>query len=51
MGKLSDLMMMTVFGAKERTEDEFKKIFQAAGLKLNKIHATDYLLYIFELSH
>jgi hypothetical protein len=50
-GKLSDLMMMTVFGAKERTEDEFKKIFQAAGLKLNKIHATDYLLYIFELSH
>ena len=48
-GKLSDLMMMTSFGAGERSETDFRTIFDKAGLKLEKIHPTDYLLYLFEL--
>jgi hypothetical protein len=48
-GKMSDLMMMTSFGSGERTQGDFQRLFDLAGLKIKKIHSTDYLLSIFEL--
>jgi len=32
-----DVIMMVVFGGKERTEKDFEKLFAAAGLQINKI--------------
>lgn len=37
---LSDLNMMVMNGGRERTEDEFRKLFQAAGLRLIRAMAT-----------
>jgi len=48
-GKIADLMMMTSFGSRERSQEEFESLFQSAGLKLKQIHSTDYLLSVFEL--
>jgi hypothetical protein len=39
-GKLLDLHMMVVPGGKERTEDEYRRLFAAAGFRLAKIVPT-----------
>jgi O-methyltransferase/methyltransferase family protein len=36
--RLIDLEMMVNFGGRERTEDEFRKVLDAAGLKLEQVH-------------
>jgi len=38
--KLNDLIMMTVTGGRERSEAEFRKLFDAAGLRMTAIHRT-----------
>jgi cyclopropane fatty-acyl-phospholipid synthase-like methyltransferase len=38
IGKFMDLMMMVMFpGARERTEPEYRALFEASGFKLTKI--------------
>jgi hypothetical protein len=37
---LNDLIMMTVTGGRERSEPEFRKLFDAAGLRMMDIHET-----------
>lgn len=44
-----DLLLLALFGGKERTESEFFNLFQKAGLKIIKLHKTSSLLSIFEL--
>lgn len=44
-----DVLLMALFGGKERTEAEFRKLFNAAGLRLIKVWPTQSLLSIFEL--
>ena len=39
-GKFLDLVMMLIPGGKERTEDEYRTLFEKAGLKLKRIVAT-----------
>ncbi|HLJ10103.1 MAG TPA: methyltransferase [Planctomycetaceae bacterium] len=39
-GKLLDLTMLTIPGGKERTEDEFRKLYQAGGFQLTRIVPT-----------
>ncbi|NIG56522.1 methyltransferase [Chitinophaga sp. Cy-1792] len=36
-GKLMDITMLTVTGGKERTAEEFKQLYEAAGLQFNKV--------------
>jgi hypothetical protein len=36
-GKLMDLTMLVVHGGMERTEDEFRRLFEAAGFRLTRI--------------
>jgi hypothetical protein len=39
-GKLYDLVMLAIPGGRERTAEEYEKLFAAAGLKLNRIVPT-----------
>jgi hypothetical protein len=39
-GKLMDLTMLVVHGGMERTEEEFHRLFEAAGFRLNRIIPT-----------
>jgi O-methyltransferase domain len=40
-GKLMDLTMLVVHGGQERTEDEFRRLFEAAGFRLTRIVAAE----------
>ncbi len=40
-GKFIDLNMLVMAGGKERSEDEFQKLFEASGFKLTRIVPTD----------
>jgi hypothetical protein len=40
LGKLLDLQMLVIPGGRERTEEEFRELFGAAGFKLTGIHQT-----------
>jgi SAM-dependent methyltransferase len=40
LGKLLDLQMLVIPGGRERTEEEFRDLFGAAGFKLSGIHPT-----------
>jgi SAM-dependent methyltransferase/DNA-binding HxlR family transcriptional regulator len=46
--KLIDLQLMVVLSGQERTEDEYRKLFEAAGLQLAKIWPTRSLYSIME---
>ncbi len=39
-GKLLDLAMLVIPGGEERTEDEYRKLYEAAGFRLTRIVAT-----------
>ncbi|HZI93877.1 MAG TPA: methyltransferase [Patescibacteria group bacterium] len=47
-GKLLDINMLVATGGRERTKEEFGAIFQAAGLKIRRIHPTACPLSIVE---
>ena len=40
LGKLLDLQMLVIPGGRERTEEEFRELFGAAGFRLSGIHPT-----------
>jgi hypothetical protein len=46
--KLMDLTMMWFSGGKERTEDEFRALFEATGWRLNRIIPTASRLAVLE---
>jgi hypothetical protein len=46
-GELLDLMMLLV-GGRERTEDEYRRLFSRAGLKLNRVVPTAHEVSIIE---
>jgi hypothetical protein len=48
MAKIIDLLMMTIPGGKERTEEEFRTLFRKAGLKLCRIVPTESFVSIVE---
>lgn len=48
LGKFIDLEMMVFPGGRERTEEEFRKLFAASGLRLNRIVPTDAPLWVVE---
>jgi hypothetical protein len=39
-GKLLDLAMLVIPGGQERTEDEYRKLYEAAGFRLTGIFPT-----------
>ena len=47
-GKLVDINMMVMLGSKERTKDEFRKLFARAGLRLKRVVRTASALSILE---
>jgi hypothetical protein len=46
--KDSDLLMMVMLGGRERTENEFRTLYDRAGLRLSKIIPTPSILSIVE---
>jgi hypothetical protein len=48
LSKLVDLQMLVTTGGKERTEDEFRRILEASGLRLTKIYPTKSPLSLIE---
>jgi len=48
LGKFIDLEMLAFTGGRERTEEEFHKLFTAAGLRLNRIVSTRAPLWVVE---
>jgi hypothetical protein len=46
-GKLLDMQML-ILGGRERTKQEFKKLFRDVGLKLNRVFPTNCPLSIVE---
>jgi len=46
--KVMDLTMMLFSGGKERTEDEFRTLFEASGWRLNRIIPTASQLAVLE---
>jgi len=46
--KVMDILMMLLVGGRERTEEEFRELFQQAGLKLVKVVPTHSVLSIVE---
>lgn len=48
LGKFTDLLMLVMVGGKERTEEEFRTLFNAAGLKLTRIIQTQSPMSIIE---
>jgi O-methyltransferase len=47
-GKFLDFIMLTALGGQERTEEEYRKLLQEAGFRLNQIVPTDSPLSIIE---
>ncbi|MER7050578.1 methyltransferase [Streptomyces jumonjinensis] len=47
-GKTLDLLMMVSLTGRERSQDDFERLFRAAGLKLVRIHSTPTVLSIVE---
>lgn len=47
-GKLLDTNMFVLTGGRERTREEFAKLFGRAGLRLKKVHSTESALSILE---
>lgn len=47
-GKLLDTNMFVLTGGRERTREEFAKLFGRAGLRLKRVHATESALSILE---
>jgi hypothetical protein len=48
-GKIMDLNMLVMLGGSERTEEEFRRLFESAGLRLLRILATDAEVSIIEV--
>ena len=48
MNKVSDLLMMVVCPGRERTEDEFRNLYAAAGFRLTRVVSTPTSLSIVE---
>jgi len=48
LGKFIDLEMMVFPGGRERTEEEFRRLFAAAGLRLNRVVPTKAPLWVVE---
>ncbi|MGB7921968.1 MAG: methyltransferase [Pyrinomonadaceae bacterium] len=48
LGKFSDLIMMVMVGGRERTEEEYRALFAAAGFKLTKLTPTQSPVSIIE---
>ena len=48
MGKLIDLEMMVFPGGRERTEQEFRTLFEKSGLKLTRVIPTNAPLWVVE---
>jgi O-methyltransferase len=46
--KTMDVLMMALLGGRERTEQEFRELYQQAGLKLTKVVPTPSMLSIVE---
>jgi hypothetical protein len=46
--KASDLLMLVLGGGQERTEKEFRQLFESSGLKLNRIIPTSSIMSIVE---
>jgi len=44
-----DFIMMTIFGGKERTLDEFKHLFSLSGFSINRVIETGTLFKIMEI--
>lgn len=49
LGKLLDIEMLVVPGGRERTEDEYRALFAASGLRLNRVVRTSGPLSIMEV--
>jgi len=47
-GKMTDMLMMTALGGKERTKDEFRILLDQAGFRILKIHRTISQLILIE---
>jgi hypothetical protein len=47
-GKMTDMLMMTALGGKERTKDEFKILLDQAGFRIRKIYRTISQLMLIE---
>jgi len=41
LSKFIDLNMLVMTGGRERTEEEFRKLFEASGFKLERIVSTE----------
>jgi hypothetical protein len=48
VGKLLDIAMMVLPGGQERTREEFRQLFARAGLRLQRVYATDCPLSVLE---
>jgi O-methyltransferase domain len=46
--KTSDLLLLALGGGQERTEKEFRELFERSGLKLNRIIPTPSIMLIVE---
>ncbi len=46
--KMLDIMMMALLGGRERTEQEFRELYQRAGLKLTKVVPTPSMVSVIE---
>lgn len=47
-GKLTDLHMLVLLGGKERTEPQFRKLFEGAGFRLHRVLPTPYVMSVIE---
>ena len=48
LSKISDLLMLVLGGGQERTEKEFRQLFESSGLKLSRIIPTPSMMSIIE---
>jgi hypothetical protein len=48
MNKVSDLLMMVIAPGRERTEEEFRRLYAAVGLQLTRVIPTPSALSIVE---
>jgi hypothetical protein len=46
--KMADILMLAVLGGRERTEQEFRELYQRAGLKLTRVVPTPSMLSVVE---
>lgn len=47
-GKLMDMILMSIYPGRERTEQEFRQLLASAGLRLTRITKTDHYLSLIE---